>query len=153
MENIEDKALKKFSVLPIGMAVKLAGVSAQTLRAYERYGLVMPARSNKKQRLYSFEDIERIKEIRVSLKMNKIGIMALRSMISMIPCWSIKDCSESDRENCAVFTEDLAPCWTYKHQDNVCADMSCRDCEVYKLNSNFIKARETIITELQKGNK
>jgi len=153
MENVENKTLKEVSVLTIGMAVKLTGVSAQTLRAYERFGLVLPMRSNKKQRLYSFEDIERIKEIREGLKKHKIGVTALRSMISMIPCWSIKGCSESDKTNCAVFEGDISPCWTYKHHNNFCADLSCRDCEVYRLNYNFTDARETILKELYRGNR
>lgn len=153
IENIENKTLKEISVLPIGMAVKLTGVSAQTLRAYERFGLVLPTRSNKKQRLYSFEDIDRIKEIRASIKKHKIGVMALRSMISMIPCWNIKGCSESDRASCAVFEGDVAPCWTYKHHNNFCADLSCRDCEVYKSNYNFDRARKTILKELYRSNR
>ncbi len=153
MENVENKTLKEVSVLTIGMAVKLTGVSAQTLRAYERFGLVLPTRSNKKQRLYSFEDIERIKEIREGLKEHKIGVTALRSMISMIPCWNIKGCSESDRANCAVFEDELAPCWTYKHYNNFCADLLCRDCEVYKLNYNYTKARKTILKELYRNNR
>ena len=48
----------------ISVAARLVGVHAQTLRYYERVGLVMPSRSGGKQRLYSPKDIERLRRIK-----------------------------------------------------------------------------------------
>lgn len=48
----------------IRIAAQLVGVHQQTLRAYEREGLVFPARSPGRQRLYSQADIDRLCEIR-----------------------------------------------------------------------------------------
>jgi len=48
---------------PISVAAKLCGVHPQTLRAYERYGLISPARVNDKNRMYSEADIERVRKI------------------------------------------------------------------------------------------
>ena len=48
----------------IRIAAQLVGVHQQTLRAYERDGLVFPARSPGRQRLYSQADIDRLCEIR-----------------------------------------------------------------------------------------
>jgi MerR family transcriptional regulator/heat shock protein HspR len=48
----------------IRIAAQLVGVHQQTLRAYEREGLVFPARSAGRQRLYSQADIDRLCEIR-----------------------------------------------------------------------------------------
>lgn len=47
----------------IGVASELCGVHPQTLRQYERLGLVVPARVGAKNRLYSEEDIERVRQI------------------------------------------------------------------------------------------
>lgn len=47
----------------IGVASELCGVHPQTLRQYERLGLVVPARVGAKNRLYSEDDIERVKQI------------------------------------------------------------------------------------------
>jgi DNA-binding transcriptional MerR regulator/quercetin dioxygenase-like cupin family protein len=44
-------------------AARLTGVSASTLRLWERHGLVVPDRSNKGQRRYSAGDIARLKRI------------------------------------------------------------------------------------------
>jgi MerR family transcriptional regulator/heat shock protein HspR len=48
----------------ISVAARLVGVHEQTLRYYERAGLVEPARSKGRIRLYSLRDLERIRQIR-----------------------------------------------------------------------------------------
>lgn len=47
----------------IGVAARLCGVHPQTLRQYERIGLVVPARVGAKNRLFSEEDIARVRRI------------------------------------------------------------------------------------------
>jgi MerR family transcriptional regulator, heat shock protein HspR len=47
----------------ISVAAELAGVHPQTLRIYERKGLVDPARTGGGSRRYSEEDIERLRRI------------------------------------------------------------------------------------------
>lgn len=51
-------------VYTIRIAAQLVGVHQQTLRTYEREGLLKPARSAGRQRLYSEADIERLLVIR-----------------------------------------------------------------------------------------
>ncbi len=48
----------------ISVAARIVGVHAQTLRYYERVGLIWPSRSHGKQRLYSPADIERLNRIK-----------------------------------------------------------------------------------------
>ena len=50
-------------VYMIGIAAKLCNVHPQTLRQYERIGLVIPARVGAKNRLYSERDIHRVRRI------------------------------------------------------------------------------------------
>ncbi len=47
----------------IGVAAELAGMHPQTLRMYERRGLVTPTRSSGGTRLYSYEDVTRLRQI------------------------------------------------------------------------------------------
>lgn len=47
----------------IGVAANLCGVHPQTLRQYERLGLVSPSRVGAKNRLYSENDILRVRRI------------------------------------------------------------------------------------------
>src|SRR6266852_4228202 len=48
----------------ISVAARLVGVHEQTLRYYERAGLLEPARSKGRIRLYSLHDLERVRQIR-----------------------------------------------------------------------------------------
>jgi MerR family transcriptional regulator/heat shock protein HspR len=50
-------------VYMIGVAAQLCSVHPQTLRQYERLGLVVPSRAGAKNRLYSEEDIRRVRRI------------------------------------------------------------------------------------------
>lgn len=50
-------------VFAISVAADLAGLHPQTLRIYEREGLVQPARSNGGTRRYSGADVERLRLI------------------------------------------------------------------------------------------
>lgn len=50
-------------VYMIGVAAQLCGVHPQTLRQYERIGLVTPQRAGAKNRLYSENDIRRVRRI------------------------------------------------------------------------------------------
>ncbi|MFM9874213.1 MAG: heat shock protein transcriptional repressor HspR [Fimbriimonadaceae bacterium] len=53
----------KQPVYMIGVAAQLCGIHPQTLRQYEKLGLVIPARVGAKNRLYSEVDINRVKQI------------------------------------------------------------------------------------------
>lgn len=56
----------------ISVAAKMVGLHAQTLRYYERLGLVEPSRSRGNIRLYSQADLNRIKQIK--RLMNDLGV-------------------------------------------------------------------------------
>jgi MerR family transcriptional regulator, heat shock protein HspR len=64
-------------VFMISVAAELAEMHPQTLRMYEARGLIEPQRSPKGTRLYSHEDVERlrrIQEMTVELGMNLAGV-------------------------------------------------------------------------------
>ena len=48
----------------ISVAARMVGLHAQTLRYYERVGLIWPSRTVGRQRLYSAADIERLQRIK-----------------------------------------------------------------------------------------
>jgi MerR family transcriptional regulator, heat shock protein HspR len=64
-------------VYMISVAAELAGMHPQTLRIYEARGLVTPKRSAGKTRLYSQDDVERlrrIQELTSEMGMNLAGV-------------------------------------------------------------------------------
>ena len=50
-------------VFQISVVAAMVGVHQQTLRSYERLGLVTPARSPGNTRLYSVSDVERVRQV------------------------------------------------------------------------------------------
>lgn len=48
----------------ISVAARMLGVRTQTLRYYERLGLIEPSRTQGNQRIFSRRDIERVQRIR-----------------------------------------------------------------------------------------
>ena len=131
-------------ILPIRTAAKMLNVSVHTLRMYEREGLIIPSKTEGNQRAYSKSDLERIECIRKAINELKISINGIKTIYSLIPCWNVVNCSDLDRKNCKAFDQHSSPCWTYKHRKNICAKLDCRDCAVYKENSNCGKVKELI---------
>ena len=60
----EDGRLHEEPCFVISVAARIVGVHAQTLRHYERQGLIWPTRTRGRQRMYSMADIERIRRVR-----------------------------------------------------------------------------------------
>ena len=58
--DLDDKLRPVFM---ISVAAELAEMHPQTLRMYERRGLIRPKRSSKSTRLYSMDDVERLRRI------------------------------------------------------------------------------------------
>ena len=56
----------------ISVAARMLGVHAQTLRYYERVGLIVPSRSTGRIRLYSQSDINRVR--RVQSLIDELGL-------------------------------------------------------------------------------
>jgi len=126
MDNIETP------LFPISVAARILNISVHTLRMYEKEGLIVPFKKESSHRLYSKADIERIFCIRKSINQNKISINGIKTIYSLIPCWEIMNCSNSDRQNCDAFKSHSNPCWSFHHTNNKCASNECRDCSVYK---------------------
>ena len=71
-------------VYAISVAAQIAGLHPQTLRQYDRLGLVSPDRAGGRNRLYSLRDIARLREVaRLSGEgVNLAGIQRILSLES-----------------------------------------------------------------------
>jgi MerR family transcriptional regulator/heat shock protein HspR len=70
------------AVFVISVAAELAGVHPQTLRIYERKGLVHPKRTSSNSRRYSERDIERLREIQ-ELTGKGVNLAGVRRVIEL----------------------------------------------------------------------
>ena len=71
----------------ISIAARMVGLHAQTLRYYERVGLIWPSRTVGRQRLYSPADIERLRRIKTftdEMGMNLAGAEVALKLVERI---------------------------------------------------------------------
>lgn len=86
-------------VYAISVAAQLTGLHPQTLRQYDRLGLVRPQRVNGRNRLYSARDIARLEEV-AQLSAQGLGLEGIRRVLELQ--------AEIDRlrDELAVYTRD-----------------------------------------------
>jgi len=71
----------------ISMAAEMLGMHPQTLRKYERLGLIQPSRTIGSMRLYSREELERLRSIKRlvdELGINLAGVQRLLSIAEVM---------------------------------------------------------------------
>jgi MerR family transcriptional regulator, heat shock protein HspR len=69
----------------ISIAARMLGLQTHTLRYYERVGLLEPARTESNLRLYSDEDIDRLRRIRTlmdELGVNLAGVEVILKLLT-----------------------------------------------------------------------
>ena len=67
----------------ISMAARMLGMHPQTLRKYERLGLVHPSRTIGSMRLYSREELERLKIIKRLVDEAGINLAGIQRLLSI----------------------------------------------------------------------
>ena len=70
-------------VFMISVAAELAEMHPQTLRMYEARGLITPKRSPKNTRLYSHEDVERLRRIQRMTAEEGLNLAGVETVMSL----------------------------------------------------------------------
>jgi MerR family transcriptional regulator/heat shock protein HspR len=123
-------------VMSIGTIAEKVGLSVSALRKYEAGGLIIPHRTPSGHRLFSMEDIDRIKIIQHLIQNVGLNVEGIRRLQALLPCWEILSCPTDIRDACPSF-EDLArPCWMIKGLDCAPKGNECRECMVYRFGSH-----------------
>lgn len=125
----EDKRNKP--LYPIGVVADIMGTTEQTLRLYEKHGLIRPARRNK-NRFYSENDIRWLQCLRDLIHNKKISIAGIKKFLNYLPCWEMTDCSKTIREKCFARKDRKRPCWELNGMKcRYEAGKICEDCIVF----------------------
>jgi MerR family transcriptional regulator, heat shock protein HspR len=82
-ERDRDDGIEERAVYVISVAAELAGVHPQTLRIYERKGLVRPQRTSGNTRRYSDRDIDLLKQIQEMTQERGINLAGVKLIIEM----------------------------------------------------------------------
>jgi len=141
-KDLTDEEKQTMPLYPIGIVSELIGTTDQTLRLYEKHGLIKPARRNK-NRYYSENDIKWIRCLRDLIHNQKISIEGIKKLLDYAPCWDITRCSEQRRNKCSAYIDKTKPCWELNRAIcNAESGRLCEDCVVYiskKLPSRSLK--------------
>lgn len=70
------------AVFPVSVAASLADMHAQTLRGYDRLGLVVPKRARGRGRRYSLHDIARLRHVQ-NLSQQGINLEGIRRILAL----------------------------------------------------------------------
>jgi MerR family transcriptional regulator/heat shock protein HspR len=74
---------RRRGVFMISVAAELAEMHPQTLRMYEARGLISPKRSPKNTRLYSYEDVERLRRIQQMTAEEGLNLAGVETVLSL----------------------------------------------------------------------
>ncbi|MFC5648418.1 MerR family transcriptional regulator [Paenibacillus solisilvae] len=75
-----DEIRRNMALFPIGIVMKLTDLTARQIRYYEQHELIVPARTSGNQRLFSFNDVERLLEIK-SLIEKGVNIAGIKQVM------------------------------------------------------------------------
>ncbi len=70
-------------VYAISVVERMVGLHAQTLRNYERWGLIKPFRSGGRIRLYSQNDLDRVRKIREWIEVFGLNVAGVEVMVKL----------------------------------------------------------------------
>ena len=74
---------RRRGVFMISVAAELAGMHPQTLRMYEARGLIRPKRSPKNTRLYSYDDVERLRRIQQMTAADGLNLAGVETVLTL----------------------------------------------------------------------
>ena len=91
-------------VYSIGITATMLQVCSETLRIWERKGLIKPSRIGK-NRYYSRCDLDKLRYIKNLIQHKKINIEGVKEIIKITRCWEIKNCPPVLRRKCVVYNQ------------------------------------------------
>lgn len=87
---MNDELRRNLALFPIGIVQRLTELTPRQIRYYEQHELIHPARTEGNQRLFSFNDVERLLEIKklIDQGLNMAGIkkmLGVQALPSELP--------------------------------------------------------------------
>ncbi len=107
-KNVVSPINNESAVYPIGVAARLLGVHARTLRIYESEGLVRPAHRGNR-RMFSQNDITWITCLRSIIHDQGISIPGLKKLLKLVPCWEVSECASAGCNGCEASVDWAEP--------------------------------------------
>jgi MerR family transcriptional regulator/heat shock protein HspR len=124
----------------------LSGIPVHSIRQYIDKGLIIPFKKVSSRNLFYQVDILRLKYIHKLLDEDGLNIAGIRTLLALIPCWAITECSLAEREIFLTYLSDSYPCWEASEKGTLCKNTNCRECEVYRIVENYTDLKSFLKT-------
>ena len=124
-------------VYTLSTASTLSEIPVHSIRQYIDKGLMIPFKKESSRHLFSQVDILRLKYINKLLEKDGLNIAGIKSLLALIPCWIVRQCSTEDREKCQAYVSETYPCWEASEKGTLCRNNNCRECEVYRVVETY----------------
>ena len=122
-------------VISIGVLARKVGLSVSAVRKYENEGLILAHRTESGHRLFSHEDIHRVRNLQHLMQDLGLNVAGIRRMQALLPCWDLLPCCAEARRTCPAYSERACPCWMIKGLTCAPQGNECRRCDVYRFGS------------------
>ena len=122
-------------VISIGVLAEKVGLSVSAVRKYENEGLAIAHRTASGHRLFSHEDIQRVKNIHRMTHEIGLNFEAIRRIQALLPCWDLLPCDSETRDSCPAYFDNTRPCWMIMGLECASRGNECRECVVYRFGS------------------
>lgn len=87
---VGDDIRRNMALFPIGIVMKLTDLTARQIRYYESHGLIHPARTEGNQRLFSFNDVDRLLDIKAFIEKG-VNIAGIKQMLRVETPQEVKE--------------------------------------------------------------
>lgn len=77
---MNDQIRRNMPLFPIGIVTKLTELTPRQIRYYEQHGLISPARTEGRQRLFSFNDVDRLLQIKALMEKG-VNLAGVKEML------------------------------------------------------------------------
>ena len=122
--------IKNHPLYSIGVVSELLDVHPETIRTWERSGVVRPPQRRSGRRTFSENDFKRLEFVQ-RLTGEGLTVRAILYYLRLYPCWKIDDCAECvNRSEQTGYTK---PCWreagSYcraSSNENLCSNCQAR---------------------------
>jgi len=135
------------AVMSIGTLAEKVGLSVSAVRKYEKEGLLIPHRVPSGHRLFSFEDVHRVRYIHRMIQDLGLNSEAIRRMQALLPCWDLLPCSSESGRTCPAYQDNSRPCWTIRGMSCAPQGNECRQCVVYRFGSLCTEEIKSLVHE------
>ncbi|HUT13873.1 MAG TPA: MerR family transcriptional regulator [Thermoguttaceae bacterium] len=123
-------------LMSIGTLAEKVGLSVSAVRKYENECLIIAHRTPSGHRLFSQEDIDRVRNVQHMIQELGLNIEGIRRLQALLPCWELLPCDPEGREDCPALKDNSRPCWMIKGLNCTPSDGNeCRQCVVYRFGS------------------